>query len=36
VEAIRAAQQGAKRQALALRVLRDGHSLFVAVPSAQG
>jgi serine protease Do len=36
VQAIRA-QQGAKQQqAVALRVLRDGHSLFVAVPSAQG
>ncbi len=35
VQAIRA-QQGAKHQAVALRVLRDGHSLFVAVPSAQG
>ncbi len=30
------AQQGSKRQAIALRVLREGHSLFVAVPSAQG
>jgi len=29
-------QQGSKHQAVALRVLRDGHSLFVAVPSAQG
>ncbi len=36
VQAIRAQQKGAKPQALALRVLRDGHSLFVAVPSAQG
>ncbi len=35
VQAIRS-QQGAKQQAVALRVLRDGHSLFVAVPSAQG
>ena len=36
VEAIRA-QQGTKQQTtVALRVLRDGHSLFVAVPSAQG
>ena len=43
VQAIRAqegrAQQGREQkgqQAVALRVLRDGHSLFVAVPSAQG
>ncbi len=39
VQAIRAQQgreKGAKQQAMALRVLRDGHSLFVAVPSAQG
>ena len=36
VQAIRAQQKGAKQQAVALRVLRDGHSLFVAVPSAQG
>ena len=35
VKAIRD-QQGSKRQAVALRVLRDGRSLFVAVPSAQG
>jgi serine protease Do len=39
VQAIRAQQnreqKGAKQQAVALRVLRDGHSLFVAVP-AQG
>ncbi len=37
-EAVRAirAQQGAKRQTMALRVLREGHSLFVAVPNAQG
>jgi len=35
VQAIRA-QQGAKQSALALRVLRKGHSLFIAVPSAQG
>lgn len=35
VQAIRA-QQASKQQAVALRVLRDGHSLFVAVPSAQG
>ncbi len=37
-EAVKAihAQEGTKRQAVALRVLRDGHSLFVAVPSAQG
>ncbi|MDQ1644372.1 MAG: serine protease Do, partial [Cryptosporangiaceae bacterium] len=35
VQAIRA-QQASKQHAVALRVLRDGHSLFVAVPSAQG
>ncbi len=37
-EAVQAihAQQDAKQQAVALRVLRDGHSMFVAVPSAQG
>jgi len=35
VQAIRA-QQGAKQRAVALRVLREGHGLFVAVPSAHG
>ena len=35
VQAIRAQENG-KRQAVALRILRDGQSLFVAVPSAQG
>ena len=35
VQAIRS-QQGAKKQVVALRVMREGRSLFVAVPSAQG
>jgi len=37
-DAVKAIQSpgGGKRQAVALRVLRDGHSVFVAVPSAQG
>ncbi len=35
-EAVKAISGRDGKQAVALRVLRDGHSLFVAVPSAQG